>query len=339
MKRAIMGMRWKTSLFVLVTTVISLLCVGCGSVRLDVPRDSEVEKAVNDTVNTQNNDETLENVQIDVSKPAVPLVTPTTMPTPTPWPTPTPIPITQIYYIDLVDDILAHNGEFVELVVPIDKVYRDNEIRVEEGLEYCINIIVSSKLTEKEQQHKFIRVRGNVDATESGNKWDRYNVKDCFVLGFYDEAPDDYLEQMEEYKLRKKESRIKAREDFITIASSDVSYEKLRKYPDTYTDKELKIKVKVTKVEAGSWLSKGSIYADFDGKEIVIHDDREVKEPRLVEGDKLTIYVKGDGLAKIQSVYEDSSFWGIVLGTDVVDSREIPKVKLYYTEDDNLDLF
>ena len=348
-KRHVSGKVW-VGIVVVCLAVISLGVWGFIQKNYTSPRDISKEYEIaNAGSNTLKEDKPIYK-PILTEAPVIteePTITPSTLvPTEspinpaTPTPTETPINAIQIYYINLDEEIMKYNGKLVEVIVPIDNVYRGGDlIRAEEGLEYCLNILPVRTLTEQEQKHKYVKARGIVDASESGNYWDRHNVKDCILLEFYDEAPDMYLSQVDEYNDLRKQKRITARDEFIAVADGNVSYEKLRKYPDTYKDKELKIKVKVTKIEVGSLLTMGSIYAELDGKEIVIHDEREVKEPRLVEGDRIVIYVRGDGLAKIQTIYKDSSFWGIVLGTDVVDAYEIPRVKLYFTEQDNIDSF
>ena len=45
----------------------------------------------------------------------------------------------------------------------------------------------------------------------------------------------------------------------------------------------------MTEVEVDSWLSNGAIYAEYQGKEIIIRDEREVREPRLIKGDNIVI--------------------------------------------------
>ena len=268
--------------------------------------------------------------------------TPTSAPTEIPatsTPTPTEVPKdpTPIFYLELVDNDMELNGQYVEVIIPINNVYGKNQLRAEDELEYCLNAYINRDLTEQEKKAKYAKVQGTVDSTTSGNYWNMHNIKDCTLVETYNKAPKSFKKQLTAYKEAKekadKEAFEDAREDFIEKAKDDVSYDDLRRYPDTYKGTALKLKIKVLEVEADSWLSNGSIIAEYGGKQIIIHDEREVREPRLLEGDKVTIYVKGDGLTKIKEYIAGTGLLGTSLGADVVDEYEVPAVELMYVGD------
>lgn len=274
-----------------------------------------------------------------------PTTTPTKIPaTPTPTPTDVPKEATPIFYLTLVDTDMELNGQYVEVIVPINTTYGKNHIRATDELEYCLNVYLNRDLTEKEKSSKFAKVQGTVSSKSSGNYWEMHNIKDCTLIEVYDKAPKSYKKQLNAYlderekKLAEKkeadqQALAEAREEFIKYAKDDISYKDLCRYPDTYKGTKLKLKVKVTEVEADSWLSNGAIYAEYQGEEIIIHDEREIREPRLIKGDNIVIYVTGDGLAKIQQYVKGSGLLGTSIGADVVDEYEVPAVQLMYTED------
>ncbi len=66
--------------------------------------------------------------------------------------------------------------------------------------------------------------------------------------------------------------------------------------------------------------------------EIAVYDARTVREPRFMDGDTITVYARGNGLAKIQ--IKD----GKGLLSKVVDEYEIPSIKVIYTDNDNLNI-
>ena len=64
----------------------------------------------------------------------------------------------------------------------------------------------------------------------------------------------------------------------------------------------------------------------MDGKSISITDGREVKEPKLREGDSVVIYGVGDGY-NTQYSYEK----GLILGLPKnIESEKIPNIKMLY---------
>jgi len=252
-----------------------------------------------------------------------------------------------IFYIDLYDSIYDFNGEYIETIIPIDESYSDDEIRAEEGLAYCLNALFSKDLTEKERASKYVKIRGIVSADANGNYWNRYNIKNCEAVSFYNEAPADFQKSLDEYNAKIEEKNameaaqleaelIQQREEFFEKAES-VSYEELRRYPDTYSGKELELSVTITEVKTDDWLFNGAILAEYEGQEIVISDERTTREPRFLEGDIVTIYAEGGGLTKIKTVLKGSGLFGSDLGAETKDEREVPLLIMLYTEFDKTD--
>jgi len=242
---------------------------------------------------------------------------------------PKPTEPEEVFYIDLENNGKAYNGKLVKVSVPVEYCSGD-DIRVKQVGEKRISIEIDG---EDLEDAKFATVQGTVKA-------DDYEIEldDAVLLYLGDDEPKDYTKYMTEYVETVKASKIAAREDFINNAQ-EVTYEELRRYPDTYKDKPLKIKISVEEVEADGWISNGTVHASLEGKDLAVYDDREYREPRLMEGDSLVIYANGAGLSKVTTYVKGSGLFGSDLGADVVDETEIPAVRMVYTELDNVDAF
>ena len=107
----------------------------------------------------------------------------------------------------------------------------------------------------------------------------------------------------------------------------------------TMENESLKLRIIVDKVESDGILMNGIIHATFDGSEIQIYDDREVREPRLKTGDTITIYAVGDGLTTVTTYKEGSGLFGSILLGEVESEKQIPYVRMKYTDLDNLESF
>lgn len=82
----------------------------------------------------------------------------------------------------------------------------------------------------------------------------------------------------------------------------------------------------ITEDEVDSFLFEDLYEAKLDGKSISITGGREVKEPKLREGDSVVIYGVGDGYNMLYS-YEK----GLILGLPKnIESEKIPNIKMLY---------
>ena len=117
------------------------------------------------------------------------------------------------------------------------------------------------------------------------------------------------------------------KEVFIESCVS-VSYDELRKYPDSYKDVPIKLTIYAEDVEPDGWIFPGDIIATINGEELAVYDDRIVREPRIIEGDTVTIYAVGDGLATMKVKQK-----GLVFNK-TIDEYDVPAVKIKYTEND-----
>lgn len=149
------------------------------------------------------------------------------------------------------------------------------------------------------------------------------------------DAPESYTKSLEEYEALIVQGKLAARDEFIKNADS-VSFESLRRNPDTYEGKPLKMTIQVSKVEADGVIFNGAVWATYEGHQIIVYDNREIREPRLMAGDTITIYAAGNGLSKIKTYEKGTGFLGTDLGANVVKEEEVPSVKIKYTDAEDI---
>lgn len=169
------------------------------------------------------------------------------------------------------------------------KVYTETENNFDKG-EY----VTVSGTFEKEGQD-YVLVDGTVicSGDEAKNNW---NVEFS-----------DYLEYFKENAER-------------------VTHDDLMRYPDSYREKMIIVDVNVEIVETDGILFDGKIKAQMEGGEVLINDGREVREPRIQEGDTFTLYGFGKGLATVKVKNGSGIF------ADTIDEYNIPEISLRYIE-------
>ncbi len=137
----------------------------------------------------------------------------------------------------------------------------------------------------------------------------------------------EFNEELSDYKFKK------TRQEYADQCEA-VSYDDLRKYPDTYKGKKIKITVTIEEAKPDGWIFQGDIIARMSGKELAVNDKRTVREPRFVNGDKVTIYGVGDGLARLKTYEKGTGLLGTDFLADTVEDKEIPSVNVTYTDKD-----
>lgn len=65
-------------------------------------------------------------------------------------------------------------------------------------------------------------------------------------------------------------------------------------------------------------------------------DDREIREPRLIAGDSITIYAKGQGLTTIKIIEKGSGLLGSDFGAKTIDEYEVVSVSMLYTNQEDI---
>lgn len=223
-----------------------------------------------------------------------------------------------VFDLDLKEHWSDYVGEYVQTTFEvgdceddyIESTYENDYFRVYPDnyrtFEYGDYITVSGKLTGKPGLY--------------------IEIKEAHIENYGSKAQSLYDTDFAAYNERKAVEAAEYEAAFKEKAEA-VSYENLSRYPDTYTDKEVKITVKITDVKKkDSMIFADSYIASMAGNEIAIYDERELKEPKLLEGDTVVIYGRGKGLTEIKT-YDKS---GIL--PKVIDKRKIPAISIEFIE-------
>lgn len=167
----------------------------------------------------------------------------------------------------------------------------------------------------------YITVTGIVDSQYASY----IEIKNAHIDNFGSDSQLAYEQGKNEYEEQK---RIKAEEYEAEFKESVESptYDDLLRYPDSYKDIKIKVKVKVTRVEPDGLIFDGDIEATMNGEKVALYDGRETKEPKLREGDFITIYGYGKGVTTVK--VQDVSGWL----PKTVDKYDIPSIDMRYIE-------
>lgn len=124
-------------------------------------------------------------------------------------------------------------------------------------------------------------------------------------------------------------------------AAEEVSYDDLLRYPESYKSKAVKLEVEITQVETFGLFGVSVVeyyWGLFEGESIKLYDNRDVEEPTIVKGDKITIYGYGDGTSTV-GISEKQELGIPILGSisydKIVDSYTVPCVSFDYVEINN----
>lgn len=237
---------------------------------------------------------------------------------------------TEIYITDLLDEWGDYVGEWVTVSYPCGRTDDDDKTiqsEYDSDAGYYLRSYVDNY--RDFEYGDYVTVTGLVE----GDYASYIEIKNAHIDYYGSDAESDYIAKKAIWDERQHEIAISARDSFIESAAS-VTYDDLRRYPDTYKDKAITLKLKIKSVEPDGWIFQGDIIATIPGtsNEIAVYDARTVREPRFMDGDTITVYARGNGLAKIQ--IKD----GKGLLSKVVDEYEIPSIEVIYTDNDNLDI-
>lgn len=238
-------------------------------------------------------------------------------------------PSTKIFVADLSDSWSGYVGQTVTVSYQCGRCNDDDksiESAYDENVGHYLRCYVDNYRTF--EYGDYITVTGTV----IGEYASYIELKNAHIDGFGTESEQAYQAGLAVYKEEQKVIALNNRQDFIDNAI-EVSYEDLRRYPDTYKDKPIKLKIYIDDVEPDGWIFQGDIIATVPetSDELAVYDSREVREPRFLEGDTITVYATGNGLATMKI----KQGFGIISRT--VDEYEVPSIKVIYTDLDNLD--
>lgn len=248
-----------------------------------------------------------------------PTVTPTLEPTkePTEAPSATPVPTPTQKVEEDIQTVFYENlngctGKCVKTTIVVSFCSNsDEECYISsEASDNFNSIKVYTNSKNNFGSGEYVTVQGVVGVEE----YSGIVIKDADVLETGTVAKETWDSQMQSYI-----------QEFNSAAEKP-TYEDLMRYPDSYNGKKIIIQVTITDVEPDGIIFDGKIQANMEGKEVLLIDGREVREPRLQAGDTVTIYGFGDGLATVKE-YDKS---GII--PKEIDKYNIPQVNIRYIE-------
>jgi|GEM_PF-3653609 len=250
-------------------------------------------------------------------------------PSPTVEPTEAPINYKEVFLYDLILNSTSYVNQYVETSFSIHYCYpKENDGLTEIASEYTDydltgemdNIFIYLDGLVEYEMDQYITVRGRFVYKDS-----RYCIIDAEVTDIGSQSEKSFQDGLIIYTHYRNEELQASKESFIA-SCVEVSYDDLLRYPETYQDVPIKLTIVASDVKADGWIFKGDILAEYQGGDLIVFDDREVREPRLVNGDKVTVYATGDGLGKMK-IKEDRFIY-----EKTVDDYNVPQISIKYTE-------
>lgn len=241
-----------------------------------------------------------------------------------------PIIYEDVFFYTLIDNIDSYNGQYVRTVIEVSSCYEsENGSYIRSGHADSTLSSSSADITvypdnyQKYERGDYITVEGRV-AKENYND----ALVNAHIVNCGSEAKSKFDSDLSICKAAYNE-RLQQEKDSFIASCIDVSYEDLRRYPESYENVPIRIKIYADDVEPDGWIFPGDIIATVGGEELAVYDDRIVREPRIVEGDTITVYAIGYGLSTIKVKQK-----GLVFNK-TVDEYNVPAIKIKYTEKDN----
>ena len=229
--------------------------------------------------------------------------------------------VTKIFFLDFIEDWRIYTNQYISISFEVGSIdEEDKEIRsIRHDYE---SISVFPDNFRDVGNGNYITVSGIVNPEAASPE-----LINAHIEASGNSVKEQYLEDENNYNERKAIEAAEYEADFKENAEA-VSYEDLSRYPDTYKNKRIKVNVSITDVEPDGIIFSGHYEAVISGtnKKVAIYDKREVKEPKLLDGDTATIYGYGDGLTTIK--VKDTS--GLIPKT--VDEYTIPGINIEYVE-------
>lgn len=271
------------------------------------------------------------------------LTTPTPTPTPEPTATPSPVadeteeveeepseeivtsPATEIYVCDLIEKWKEYKGENVSVAFEVNYAMSEGRINSEyyDTRDGSSNIEVRLQTEEEPNVNEgdYVIIEGMVSPDS------RYDceIENAVIIKKGAAAKTRFEEEKAIYD----EQISIEKQKFIDnlVASAEVaSYDSLMRYPDSYKGKPIVMKVTILRAETDGLIFDGEIEGEYEGKSVDVSDKRDLKEPKLQKGDKVTLYGYADGLTTVNT-YDKS---GII--PKKVDSHYIPRIEVKYLE-------
>ncbi|MCM1252644.1 MAG: zinc ribbon domain-containing protein [Clostridium sp.] len=234
-----------------------------------------------------------------------------------------------IFFYNLMDNVDQYNGKYIRTVIQVYRCYQsESEAYIQSQYsDYNLvknsdNITIYPDNYQEFQSGEYITVEGRL--AKNGND-------DVLVNAHIVDSGENSQNTFESdlaVRLEEQNQNLQQEKDSFIESCVSVSYEELRRYPDTYQDTPIKLTIYIKDVEPDGLIFLGDIIATMNGEELAVYDDRIEREPRIIEGETITIYATGNGLATMKVKQK-----GVVFNK-TVDEYEVPAVKIKYTEND-----
>ena len=234
-----------------------------------------------------------------------------------------------VFFYSLMDNKEHYNGESVRTVIQVYGCYQtENESYVRsQNSDYSIvensaDLKIYPDNYQEFESGEYITVEGRLAKDGSEDI-----LANAHIVDFGANSKNIFESDLAIYVAERNQILQQEKESFIESCVS-VSYDELRRYPDSYMDVPIKLTIYAKDVESDGWIFPGDIIATINGEEIAVYDDRTVREPRITKGDTVTIYAVGYGLSTMKVKQK-----GIVF-SKTVDEYDVPAVKIKYTDKD-----
>lgn len=213
---------------------------------------------------------------------------------------PTPVAVEDsevLYYMDLYNNHENYIDKYVTVSAPVyyakeDTVNIKGDIKGTTGM---INITLLEPRTDL-KEGDYITVTGRIDGKAIGYLY----MKDANISATGSVPAEIYNQQKADYDVSVQKETEAQKAEFIASCQM-YGYNELIRYPDTYKDEPIKDTLIVEQVMPGGFLSSEGYrcYEAGTENEVVITDDREIKEPKFIEGDTITVYGTYYGTTKM----------------------------------------
>ena len=242
---------------------------------------------------------------------------------------------TDVFFFDLANEPKEYDGKSVRTVVQVEYCFgsgKDSQIRSKStdfdltGHNEYVEIYPKDYKNFNNDDYEsgeFITVEGELSCKNNHPQI----LKAVIVKG----GSETYESGLAEYRQAYNEKLQKEKEEFIGKCTT-VSYEDLRRYPDSYRDTPIKLTIYIKTAKADGLIFQGDIIATYEGGEMGVYDDRIKREPRIMEGDTITVYAMGDGLCTMKK--QQKVDVGVAYVNKTVDKYEVPSIKIKYTAND-----
>lgn len=234
-----------------------------------------------------------------------------------------------VFFYDLMNNLEHYNGKNIRTVIQVFSCHQSNDnsyIRSQYAdydlTENSDEITIYPDNYQDFEYGEYVMVEGVVAKNGSSDV-----LNDAHIVSYGDDARKTFEDDLKKYKEEYAKKLLKERETFIE-SCVEVSYDDLRRYPDTYKDKPIKLTIYIEDVEPDGWIFPGDIIATYQDEELAVYDDRMIREPRIIEGDTITVYAVGYGLSKMKIKEKGLIF------DKAIDEYEIPSIKIKYMEGD-----